>query len=461
MPFPADFVWGAAAASYQIEGSTEGVDGCGESVWDMCCKRDGFVKGGDTGYVACDHYNRYQEDVALMKTIGLKAYRLSVMWPRVMPEGTGAVNQQGLDFYDKLVDELLNAGVTPWATLFHWDYPVALFNRGGWLNEDSPKWFEDYARVVVDKLSDRIANWFTLNEPCCFIALGHQSGIHAPGLQLNDRQVHRAWYHSLLAHGRGVKAIREGSKIPNPKVGAAPTFRTTIPASESEADIKAARDEMFALAGTELWRSPWSLDPVFKGIYPEGFEEALGDAAPAITDEGLQLINQDLDFLGLNVYQGAVIRATEDCGREVVEARNDQPHTGFDWPITPEALRWAATFLHERYQKPIIITENGLSMDDWVSTDGKCHDPNRIDFLKRHLRGLEKAIDEGVDVAGYFQWSIMDNFEWAAGYHERFGIIHVNYKTQERTIKDSGHWYADVIKTNGAILAEGGDKELY
>ena len=452
MSFPSDFIWGAAAASYQIEGSTQGVDGCADSVWDMCCKLPGFVKGGDTGFVACDHYRRHREDVAIMREIGLKAYRFSVMWPRVMPAGTGAVNAAGLDFYDRLVDDLCAAGITPWVTLFHWDYPLALFQRGGWLNDESPHWFEAYARVVVDRLSDRVRNWFTLNEPACFIGYGHQAGIHAPGLKLAPREVTRAWHHALLAHGRAVRVIRSASKLPSPRVGAAPCFRTTIPDSEDPRDVAAARTAMFHTWEKNFFEATWSLDPCFKRCYPADGLAAWGDAAPPIRDGDLELIGQDLDFLGLNIYVSSRIKAGPDGAPVVVPHPTHHPRSAFNWPVTPDALRWAAKFLHERYAKPVIITENGLSLNDWVAVDGGVHDPNRIDFLTRYLRGLAQSIQEGVPVLGFFHWSILDNFEWAEGYSQRFGLVHVDYDTQKRTIKDSGRWYAATIRANGANL---------
>ena len=461
MTFPDNFIWGAAAASYQIEGSTQGTDGCGPSVWDMCCRRDGFVQSGDTGFTACDHYNRYQEDVAIMKQIGLKAYRLSIMWPRIMPKGTGQVNQAGLDFYDRLVDELCNAGIAPWITLFHWDYPEELFNRGGWLNDDSPLWFEEYTKVIVDQLSDRVGNWFTLNEPACFIGLGHQTGRHAPGIQLADHQVTRAWHNAMLAHGRAVKTIRAHSKIAHCNVGAAPVFTTAVPASDKPEDIEAARQRVLKRYAAEPWDAAWNLEPLFTGAYHPKSLEAWGDAAPIIKEGDMELIGQELDFLGLNIYNSEIIKAGDDGQPEVIPHRNDAPHTAFNWPITPAALQWAATFLHQEYNKPIIITENGLSNNDWVGVDGKVHDGARIDFLNRHLLGLEKAMENGAEVAGYFQWSIMDNFEWAEGYHERFGLVHVDYQSQKRTIKDSGHWYGEVISSNGAKLHEAGSAILF
>ena len=456
MTFPKNFTWGAAAASFQIEGSTAGVDGCGESVWDLCCRKPNFVKGGDTGAVACDHYHRYREDVALMKQIGLNAYRLSVMWPRVLPEGVGRINGAGLDFYDRLIDEIRNAGIEPWVTLFHWDYPAALFRRGGWLHEDSPRWFEEYARVIVDKLSDRVTHWFTLNEPACFIGHGHRAGYHAPGLQLPDSQVLLAWHHALLAHGRAVQVIRSRSRSPNPRVGCAPCFNTYMPATEEAADVEAARRMTFESRGRDLFGATLSLDPCFRGRYPADVLSHWGSDVPPIRDGELSLINQPLDFLGINIYSSGTVRAGRGGEPEVVGYRNDHPHTYFNWPVTPDAMRWAVKFLHEAYGKPVVITENGLSCMDWVAVDGKVHDPQRIDFMTRYLAGLEKSIDEGVPVLGYFHWSIMDNFEWAEGYRQRFGLIHVDYATQRRTLKDSALWYSDLIRANGAGLRAAG-----
>lgn len=452
MSFPKNFIWGAAAASYQIEGSTQGVDGCADSVWDLCCRTPGFVKAGDTGFTACDHYRRYREDVALMREIGIQAYRLSVMWPRVLPEGTGAVNRKGLDFYDRLIDELCSAGITPWVTLFHWDYPAALFHRGGWQHPDSPLWFEEYARVVVDRLSDRVTHWFTLNEPSCFIGLGHHSGVQAPGLKLSGAPLTQAWHHALLAHGRAVRVIRQASKHTAPVVGTAPCFFTTIPASEDAADIEAARRAMFEVRHQHVFYATWNLDPCLRKAYPADALAVWGDAAPQIRDGDMDIIGQDLDFVGLNLYQSSVVKAGENGEPVTLEYPGSHPRSSMGWPVTPDALRWATRFLHERYGKPVLVTENGLALSDWVSLDGKVHDPNRIDFLTRYLRGLRRSIEDGVPVLGYFHWAIMDNFEWAEGYAPRFGLIHVDYATQRRTIKDSGYWYRDVIRSNGQTL---------
>lgn len=457
--FPADFAWGAAAASYQIEGAI-GAEGAGESVWDMFCRVPGKVFENHDGSVACDHYHRHAEDVALMRELGLPNYRLSISWPRILPDGTGAVNEKGLAFYDRLVDELLAAGVRPWVTLFHWDFPLALYRRGGWLNADSPHWFADYAQVVVDRLSDRVSHWFTLNEPQCYIGLGLQLGVHAPGDKLALAEVLRAGHHTLLAHGRAVQVIRARAKIP-PLIGLAPASSVAIPADENNpADVAAARTAMFTTGpksplywdAVPCWSNAWWSDPIFLGRYPEDGLEAFGAAAPKFTAEDLRLIAQPLDFFGVNIYNGSVVRARADGAAQKLPQPAGAPMTALKWPVTPSCLYWGPRFFHERYKLPVLIAENGLSSHDWVALDGKAHDPQRIDFLHRHLRELRRAIADGVDVRGYFHWSILDNFEWAEGYKERFGLVHVDYATQKRTPKDSAFWFRDLIAQNGATL---------
>jgi len=408
MTFPEHFAWGAAAASYQIEGAAF-ADGKGASVWDMFCRKPGAVWQGQTGDVACDHYNRYVEDVALMKAIGLKAYRLSVSWPRVMPEGTGTPNAAGLAFYDRLVDALLAAGIEPWVTLFHWDYPLALYYQGGWLNRDSAEWFGEYAAVVTEKLSDRVKHWMTLNEPQLFINAGHFDGRHAPGDQLALREVLRASHHVLLAHGRAVQAIRATSKQPC-RIGYAPASYPKVPASDSRADHEAARRAFFATSAKNVATMSWWLDPVFLGEYPADGWRYFGSDVPVLRAGDLELIAQPVDFFGVNIYSGDVVRARPDGSSEIVPFPVGHPITAFDWNIVPEAMYYTARFCHERYGLPIVITENGLSSRDWVATDGKVHDAERIDFTRRYLRELERSIDDGVAVEGYFHWSFIDNF---------------------------------------------------
>lgn len=460
MSFPKDFVWGAAAASYQIEGAAY-EDGKGLSVWDMLCRKPGSIYQGHTGDVACDHYHRYKEDVALMKEIGLKAYRLSISWPRVLPEGIGAVNEKGLDFYSRLIDELLAKGITPYITLFHWDYPYELFCRGGWLNPDSSDWFVEYASVIVEKLSDRVKHWMTFNEPQVFIGLGHQEGIHAPGIRLGFAEVLRAGHHMLLAHGKAVQAIRAHAKT-ECQIGYVPVGLVRTPASDSPEDIEAARQATFGIAGKHwrpmmsekhCWNNTWWIDPVVLGHYPEDGIEFFGKDVPAIGPDDMQTICQPLDFLGMNSYFGWKVQAGQDGQPENVEFPEGHPQTAYRWVVHPEVLYWGPKFFWERYNLPIFVTENGLSNIDWIALDGEVHDPQRIDFLNRYLLQLQKASADGVNVQGYFQWSLTDNFEWAEGYKERFGLIYVDFPTQKRIPKDSAYWYKEMIASNGGTLA--------
>ena len=452
MPFPEKFIWGCATASYQIEGAAY-EDGKGLSVWDMYCRRPDAIWNKQSGDVACDHYHRYREDVALMKELGLQGYRFSISWPRVLPEGTGAVNGKGLDFYDRLVDELLAAGVLPLVTLFHWDYPYALYCRGGWLNRDSADWFAEYTRVMVEKLSDRVRHWMTLNEPQCFIGLGHQNGVHAPGLKLDFPDILRAAHHTLLAHGKAVQTIRAAAKQPA-LIGFAPVAVARYPASDSPEDIAAARGAMFSVTEKNVWNNTWWLDPIFRGDYPADGVKLFADMMPDIQAGDMETIHQPLDFFGMNLYQGEKTRAGAHGAPEIVPQPDGAPLTAFHWQITPDALYWASKFYWERYRLPIIVTENGMANTDWVALDGKVHDPQRIDLLHRYLLAFEQAGDEGVDIGGYMQWSLMDNFEWGEGYRQRFGTIYVNYPTGKRTLKDSAYWYKQVIASNGASLHE-------
>lgn len=453
MSFSKDFTWGVAAASYQIEGAAA-EDDRGQSVWDMFCRRPGNVRNGHSGEVACDHYHRYREDIALMKEMGVQAYRLSVSWPRVLPEGIGAVNQKGLSFYDRLVDELLNARISPYITLFHWDYPYALFCRGGWLSPDSPNWFADYTQVVVDKLSDRVKRWFTLNEPQCFIGHGHQAGIHAPGMKYNLEELLITAHNTLLAHGKAAQVIRTRSKSPA-KVGIAPVCVVAIPATGETRDIEAARNYMFSVREKEFFNNTWWMDPLIFGRYPEDGRMLFGKAVPRIPESDWKVIAQPLDFIGLNIYSAEKVKAGAD-GPEILPDPEGFPLAANKWQIYPEAAYWGPRFYWERYQLPLVISENGMSNMDWVSVDGQVHDPQRIDFITRYLGALRRAVNDGVKVRGYFHWSILDNFEWAEGYKERFGLIYVDYPSQKRIMKDSAYWYQKVIETNGDCLGIAG-----
>ena len=450
--FPAGFVWGAASASYQIEGGVQ-EHGRGDSVWDVFCRQPGLVVNGHTGERSCDHVRRYAEDVALMREMNLAAYRFSIAWPRVMPEGRGTVSEAGLGFYDRLVDELLAKGVTPWVTLFHWDFPQALFHAGGWLNRDSASWFAEYAAVVVDRLSDRVHHWITLNEPQIYIGLGHYDTKHAPGIKYPFSQALLASHHTLLAHGRAAQVIRARAKT-KPTVGWAPVGKVDVPATESAADIDAARRSTMKGTDRHFFTNTWFGDPVILGRYPEDALAAFGKDAPVPHAGDMETIAQPLDFYGLNIYSGGRVKAGSDgSGVTSVDHGVGHARNALNWPIVPESLRWGPRFIHERYGLPVVITENGMTNLDWVHADGRVHDPQRIDFTRRYLLELRKAIDDGADIRGYFHWSVMDNFEWAEGYKDRFGLIHVDYQTLRRTIKESGRWYAQVIASNGANLS--------
>ena len=447
--FPKGFTWGVATSAYQIEGAAA-EDGKGESVWDNFCRIPGKVANGETGLVACDHYHRYREDIGLIAELEIPAYRLSISWPRVLPNGIGEVNQAGLDFYDSLIDELLAKGIEPWVTLFHWDYPQRLAEQGGWLSPASPQWFADYTRIVVERLGDRVRHWFTINEPQCFLKFGHGEGINAPGFEMSLANRLLACHHVLLSHGRSVQTIRECSPQPA-LVGWAPVGVAAVPASSSAADVAAANAAMSATP-ENLWSNTWYNDPVFFGHYPEEGVKAFGEAMPRYTPGEMKTIASPTDFLAINIYTGDVVRANETGGYITVPFGPGHPRNSFNWPIIEETLYWGPKYHSERYKVPIYVTENGMPNLDWVDLAGKVADPQRVDYLKRYLLQLRKAIADGSDIRGYFVWSLLDNFEWSAGYSQRFGIVHVDFKTLKRTIKDSAYWYREHIRTNGASL---------
>lgn len=452
MEFPEGFIWGAASSAYQIEGATS-ADGRGASVWDEFAARPGAVHLNQTGETACDHYHRFREDVGLMQAIGLPAYRLSIAWPRVLPGGVGKVNEAGLAFYDRLIDALLEAGIEPWVTLFHWDMPQSLFERGGWLNRDSAEWFAEYAEIMSRRLSDRVKRWITLNEPQVYIGLGHADGKHAPGLRLSFRDCLTVSHHTLLAHGRGVQALRGASKRPL-SVGWAPVGHVSCPETNSPADIDAARHAMFSVRRKDVWNNSWFADPVCLGHYPADGVQLYAEDMPTIRDGDMKTICQPIDFYGVNIYSGESVRAGLEGEPVVVPPPLGAPITTFRWLIKPEVLYWGPKLLGERYRLPIVVTENGMANVDFVDLDGRVQDPQRIDFTRRYLLELGRAIRDGAKIDGYFHWSIMDNFEWAEGYKERFGLIHVDYVTQKRTLKQSAHWYAQVMASNGRSLDE-------
>lgn len=452
MGFKDEFVWGAATSSYQIEGAAA-EDGKGKNIWDVYVKEPGKIYQGHTGEVACDHYHRYKEDVKIMKQMGLKGYRFSINWARVLPEGTGKINEKGIEFYNKLIDELLEAGIEPYVTLYHWELPYALYQKGGWMNRDIAEWFGEYAGLVSERFSDRVKNFFTLNEPQCFVGLGFLTGEHAPGLHAPLRDTFLMAHNALRAHGRAVQMLRKNAKQPI-KIGYAPTAGMTYPATDRPEDIEAAREALFSMPDLQnwTWNVAWWSDPVILGKYPDEGMKLYEPYLPEITEEDMRLISEPIDIYGQNIYNGRCIRMGKEGKPEEVKRYDGFPRTANNWPVTPESLYWGPKFLYERYKKPIYITENGLSCHDVVSLDGKVHDFARIDFLERYLSELKRAAEDGVDIGGYFQWSLLDNFEWNYGYMERFGLVYVDYRNQKRIWKDSAYWYRDLIRRNGESL---------
>lgn len=448
--FPEGFLWGAATASYQIEGAAREA-GRGLSVWDTFSHTEGKVANGHTGDVACDHFNRVADDVAMMADLGLRSYRFSISWSRVMPAGRGAVNADGLGFYQRLVDLLLEHGIAPCATLFHWDLPQGLEDIGGFRNRDTVGWFGDYAELMARELGDRVAMWSTFNEPWCYAYLGHAAGLHAPGLTDPKAAVTVA-HHELLAHGLAVKAMRAE------RSGLALGIVLNSSNILSEGEPIAPQEGMQLIDGIH---NRWWFDALLRGTYPADLLAAYGDLAEAIEPGDLATIAQPIDWIGLNYYfdilvrglaagEAAPVRWPYPTVTGVTDARQRERHTDMGWPITPDGLTALLGRLHRDYANlpPLYITENGCAYDDPV-VDGRCDDQRRIDYLDLHLRALKEALDQGVDVRGYFQWSLMDNFEWALGYDKRFGLVHVDFETLARTPRESAHWYRAVIERNG------------
>ena len=441
--FPDDFVWGAATASYQIEGAWN-EDGKGESIWDRFSHTPGKVEGGDTGNVACDHYHRWRDDVALMEKLGLDAYRFSISWPRILPAGRGEVNQAGIDFYSQLVDALLEAGIEPYVTLYHWDLPQVLQDAGGWAERMVVDAFVEYANVISQALGDRVKNWITLNEPWVSAFLGYEHGIHAPGHTNLDEAI-AASHHLLLSHGKAVPVIRQN--CPDAEVGITLNLGPQVPASPSIADRKAA-------TWTDGYINRWFLDPLVGRGYPQDMVDGWNNSMEFLQDGDLDEIAVPLDFLGVNYYTRGINRSSE-----ISEEKNapqtvfpNDEHTEMDWEVYPEGLYDMLGRLHFEYNFPAIyITENGAAFPDEVDADNKVDDPARLSYIKRHLEMVNKSIQIGVPMKGYFVWSLFDNFEWALGYSKRFGIIYVDYATQERIVKSSGLWYRDVIAQNRVV----------
>ncbi|MGW1184996.1 GH1 family beta-glucosidase [Streptomyces drozdowiczii] len=441
---PADFVWGTATSAYQIEGAVD-IDGRTPSIWDTFSHTPGVIDNDDHGDVACDHYHRMPQDVRLLADLGLDAYRFSLSWPRVQPGGRGPANEKGLDFYDRLVDELLAKGITPWATLYHWDLPQELEDAGGWPERDTAHRFADYAELVAGRLGDRVRHWITLNEPFCSAILGYHIGCHAPGRK-DFRAAVRAVHHLHLAHGLAVQRIR--SAVPTPvQVGITFNPSQVYAASDSAADLDAARraDGM----GARIY-----LDPVLRGQYPPDVVEDLAqlDVGVPVEAGDLDVIAQPLDFLGINYYLSDVVAAGDEPGLTTRVPQPDRPVTAMSWEIHPQGLTDLLTRIGRDYPgTPVYITENGAAFDDSVygtGAGGRIEDIDRTVYLAEHLAAVGRAREAGADVRGFFAWSLMDNFEWAYGYDKRFGIVHVDYATQRRTPKQSALWLRDAANAH-------------
>ena len=435
-------------------GNSDPHDGKGDHIWNIYEREPGHIYENQTGDIACDHIHRFKEDVAIMKKMGLKAYRFSMDWSRLLPEGTGRVNEAGVKFYSDLIDELLANGVEPFITMYHWELPYELYKKGGWLNRDIAEWFGEYAKLIAERFSDRVKYFFTLNEPQCFVGLGYLRGEHAPGVKAPLRDTFEMAHNALRAHGRAVQMLRAYAKQPI-EVGFAPTCGMCYPESEKPEDIEAARQMMFSMslqpADNWTWNVAWWSDPVLLGHYPEEGLRLYEQYLPKITDEDMKLIHEPLDIYGQNIYNGRCFRMGPDGRPQEVARPLGAPKTAVDWPVTPECIYWGLKYLDERYHMPMYLTENGMACHDCISLDGKVHDPNRIDFLARYLHQVKRAASE-MDLRGYFEWTLLDNFEWNKGYAGRFGLVYVDFATQKRIWKDSAYWYAQVVKDNGATI---------
>jgi beta-glucosidase len=444
LSFPRTFTWGVAAAAPQIEGAAF-TDGKGESVWDRFARIPGKVANGDTLDVACDHYHRFKEDFALMRKLGVKNYRLSLAWPRIFPTGHGTVNQRGLDFYDRLLDALLAAKITPWVTLFHWDLPQALEDKGGWRVRATPDAFGVYADTVVKAYGDRVKHWITLNEMRCFTVLAYGDTLRPPGVVESAKVVNQTYHHALLAHGEGVRAVREhGGR--GAKVGLTDDSTVTVPVTETPADIAAAQ-----IAFEEL--NIRSIDPIFRGEYSATYRRITGRDQAKVQPGDFNLISQPTDFFGMNVYTGVFVRAGKRGRPEHLSHPPGYPSADAPWlKLVPQAMYWGPRHVTELYApKAIYITESGAGYDDPPPMNGEVLDLHRREYVRQCLLELRRTLDDGSPIRGYFLWSFMDNFEWLDGYTRRFGICYTDYRTQKRTPKLSARWYAEVMRLNRVV----------
>lgn len=441
MLFDKDFIWGVATAAYQIEGA-ENEDGRGESIWDSKFTKDKVV-GDMNGKIACDHYHRYKDDIALLKELGIKNHRFSISWPRIFPSGTGEANLLGIEFYRNLVNRLIEAHITPWVTIYHWDLPRELYKQGGFLNDKISDWFAEYAAKVVEIFGDKVSNYIIFNEPQCVVEAGHFAGDHAPFLKLTRKETFTVAHNVLLCIGKAEKAMRKAAKH-KLNIGISPCFTPMMP--KNKADEAAAEKYNFSPTG-DFWDGCYFTDAVIKGEFTDEYKEWFKKYDYNPSAEDMKIIKSDLDFFGLNMYRGFYVANTENGMKRVGESPNDMI-TAMDWRVTPEAAEYVAKYYHERYGLPIIFAENGIALTEWKTLNGDIPDDMRIDYMKRHIAKIGE-VAEKYNVKGYFYWSFMDNFEWALGYSKRFGLVYVDYETQERTPKKSAYFYRDLIKNNG------------
>jgi beta-glucosidase len=442
--FPTSFLWGAATSAYQVEGSPL-ADGAGPSIWHRFAHTPGTVRDGDTGDLACNHYRLSLADVALMRELGLKAYRFSIAWARVLPDGTGPLNPGGIDFYERLIDALLAAGIEPMVTLYHWDLPAALDDRGGWLNPDVAHWFADYASALYRRFDDRVRLWVTLNEPWVVADGGYLHGVLAPGHR-NRYEAPIATHHLLRAHASAVRAYRAEGRH---RIGLVVNLEPKYQASDSDEDLAATRR-------ADAYMNRQYLDPVFFGAYPAELREIFGDAWPGWPVADFELIRQPIDFVGVNYYTRGVTRFDSNAWplRAATQRQRQATYTETNWEVFPQGLTDTLVWLKDRYgNPPVYITENGAAFFDPPTVDGdRVRDPLRLEYLRTHLQAVRRALAAGCDLRGYFVWSLLDNFEWAHGYCKRFGMVHVDFQTQKRTPKDSARFYSRVIATGGGAL---------
>ncbi len=452
MSFPDDFIWGVASAAYQIEGGAAD-GGRGPSIWDTFSHTPGKTFDGHTGDMACDGYHRYPQDIALMASLGIRHYRFSLSWARLDPQGQGDFNQEGFAYYQQVLDCCRQHGITPYVTLYHWDLPQALEDRGGWQSRATAHRFGVLAQAVAQRFRGQVSFYMTLNEPQCAVMLGYGSGIHAPGKTLPLKHQFTCWHNLLLAHGLAAQAIR--STDPQALVGVASTGHLCYPQNHTKADAAAAKQMTFAPPNRNTWSFSHHmfLDPLCFGHYPKCEDTLLEQCIASVSREDLITIHQLPDFIGLNIYNGHEVSLDSAGKPELLPKYEGFPRTALKWPITPQVLGFGVEVIYQRYQLPIYITENGLSCNDKLYLDGCVHDPDRIDFLHRYLLELKQAVENGVDVRGYFHWSFTDNFEWHNGYNERFGLVYVDYPSQHRILKDSAHWYAHTAAQNGRNLS--------